>query len=181
MSDEKRWKFEKNDYWLKSQEEIEKYMPYLTREDFDTAYSYIDEITQRCAGVEFERKNYLPKWYDSSGLTEDECLEKEVWTNYTTRIKERSECNQDFTNDLNKELKVIQEEGYSGYFMIVQEYIQWAKQNGILVGDGRGSGAGSKVAYTIGITEVNPQKYDLLFERFLSHGREPDLLQSRIA
>ena len=58
--------------------------------------------------------------------------------------------------------------------MIVQEYIMWAKNNGILVGDGRGSGAGSKVAYTIGITEVNPQKYDLLFERFLSHGREPD-------
>ena len=181
MSDEKRWKFEKNDYWLKSQEEIEKYMPYLTREEFDTAYSYIDEITERCAGVNFERGNYLPKWYNSNNLTEDECLEKEVWTNYTTRIRERDECNQDFTNDLNKELKVIQEEGYSGYFMIVQEYIQWAKQNGILVGDGRGSGAGSKVAYTIGITEVNPQKYDLLFERFLSHGREPDLLQSRVA
>lgn len=174
MSDEKRWKFEKNDYWLKSQEEIEKYMPYLTREDFDTAYNYIDEITNRCSGVEFERGNYLPKWYDETGLSEDECLEKEVWSNYTTRIKDRNECNEEFTKDLNKEIKVIEEEGYSGYFMIVQEYIMWAKNNSILVGDGRGSGAGSKVAYTIGITEVNPQKYDLLFERFLSHGREPD-------
>lgn len=174
MSDEKRWKFEKNDYWLKSQEEIEEYMPYLTREDFDTAYNYIDEIVNRCSGVEFERGNYLPKWYDETGLSEDECLEKEVWNNYTTRIKDRNECNENFIKDLNKEIKVIEEEGYSGYFMIVQEYIMWAKNNGILVGDGRGSGAGSKVAYTIGITEVNPQKYDLLFERFLSHGREPD-------
>ena len=87
-------------------------MPYLTREEFDIAYNYIDEIVSRCSGVEFERGNYLPKWYDETGLTEDECLEKEVWSNYTTRIRDRNECNEDFTKDLNKELKVIEEEGY---------------------------------------------------------------------
>ena len=174
MADPKRWKFEVNDYWLKSEEEIKKYMPYLTEEEFQTAFANIEEITEKCKGVNFERGNYLPKWHDPSGLTENECLEREVWGNYTTRIKERHENNPAFTKDLNKEIKVIEEEGYAGYFMIVQEYIMWAKNNGILVGDGRGSGAGSKVAYTMGITEVNPQKYDLLFERFLSHGREPD-------
>ena len=174
MADPKRWKFEVNDYWLKSEEEIKKYMPYLKEEDFQTAFLNIEEITEKCKNVNFERGNYLPKWHDESGLTENECLEREVWGNYTTRIKERHENNPEFTKDLNKEIKVIEEEGYAGYFMIVQEYIMWAKNNGILVGDGRGSGAGSKVAYTMGITEVNPQKYDLLFERFLSHGREPD-------
>lgn len=174
MADPKRWKFEVNDYWLKSEEEIKEYMPYLKEEDFQTAFLNIEEITEKCKNVNFEKGNYLPKWHDESGLTENECLEKEVWNNYLTRIKERNECNEQFIADLNKEIKVIEEEGYAGYFMIVQEYIMWAKNNGILVGDGRGSGAGSKVAYTIGITEVNPQRYDLLFERFLSHGREPD-------
>lgn len=174
MDSPKRWKFEQNDYWLKSQEEIEEYLPYMERNVIDAAYCYIEEIYEKCKGVKVEKGNYLPKWHNDEGLTEDECFEREVWNNYFTRIKERDECNKEFYNDLMKEIKVIEEEGYSGYFMIVQEYANWAKQNNILVGDGRGSGAGSKVAYTIGITEVNPQKYDLLFERFLSHGRQPD-------
>ena len=93
---------------------------------------------------------------------------------YETRIKDRQEDNREFFLDLANELAVIDETGYSGYFLIVQEYINWAKEQGILVGDGRGSGAGSKVAYTLGITEVNPQKYGLLFERFLAPGRTPD-------
>ena len=174
MADEKRWKFEVNDYWLKSEEEIKEYMPYFSEEVFKKAFDAIDEIAVKCYGVDFVKGNYLPKWTDTDGMTEEECLEKQTWESYFSRIKERGECNQEFAQDLNKELKVIIEEGYAGYFMIVREYIDWAKNNGILVGDGRGSGAGSKVAYTIGITEVNPQKYDLLFERFLSHGREPD-------
>jgi DNA polymerase-3 subunit alpha len=98
-----------------------------------------------------------------------------VWENYFYgKLADRNEHNSAFVTDLLKELNVIAETGYSGYFLIVHEYIKWAKENGILVGDGRGSGAGCKVAYTIGITDVNPQKYNLLFERFLSPGREPD-------
>lgn len=173
MDSKKRWKFEVNDYWCKSQEEIEEHMPYLTREQFDNAYDNINEIINKC-NAEIKSGNYLPKWEDDSGLTEDEALEAATWSNYVNRIGARKETNDEFAADLNKELKVISEEGYSGYFMIVQEYANWAKENNILIGDGRGSGAGSKVAYTLGITDVNPQKYDLLFERFLSHGREPD-------
>lgn len=174
MDSPKRWKFEQNDYWLKSQEEIEEYMDYVNRNQFGFAYQCINEIYEKCKCVEIKKGNFLPKWINNDGLTEDECFEKEVWNNYFTRIKNRGESNKEFYNDLLKEIKVIEEEGYSGYFMIVQEYANWAKENNILVGDGRGSGAGSKVAYTLGITEVNPQKYDLLFERFLSHGRHPD-------
>ena len=93
---------------------------------------------------------------------------------YSNKITYRGEDNPAFKKDLYKELEVISSEGYSGYFLVVQEYIKWARQNGIPVGDGRGSGAGSKVAYTIDITEVNPDRYDLLFERFMAPGRAPD-------
>lgn len=174
ISSKKRWKFETNDYWMKNEEEMREVMPYVYDLLWDEICENIEEIHQKCKGVTIDRGNYLPKYDDGSGLSEDELLEIEAWDAYFHKNKERGECNQKYFEDLNKELKVIKEEGYSGYFMIVQEYANWARKNGILVGDGRGSGAGCKVAYTIGITDVNPQKYDLLFERFLSHGREPD-------
>ena len=66
------------------------------------------------------------------------------------------------------ELSVIQKMGYSGYFLIVADFVNWAKENDVPVGPGRGSGAGSLVAYAIGITGLDPIKYDLLFERFLN-------------
>ena len=73
------------------------------------------------------------------------------------------------------ELDVIARNGYSGYFLIVQEYVNWARDNGILVGDGRGSGAGSKVGFITGIHRINPNEHNLLFERFMADGREPDI------
>ena len=175
MNSNKRWKFEQNDYWLKSGSEMEKYLPYLKEETIRNSYINLQAIADKCErGLDLEYGNYLPKFYDTKEK-EDDALSSMVWENYLNgRIYDRNEGNESFKKDLFKELNVISETGYSGYFLIVQEYINWAKRNGILVGDGRGSGAGCKVAYTIGITEVNPQKYDLLFERFLSIGREPD-------
>ena len=76
--------------------------------------------------------------------------------------------------DVQNELDVIDRNGYSGYFLIVQDYVTSARRNGIIVGDGRGSGAGSKVAYLTDITRIEPSKHDLLFERFMADGREPD-------
>ncbi len=69
------------------------------------------------------------------------------------------------------ELGIINQMGFPGYFLIVMEFIQWAKDNGIPVGPGRGSGAGSIVAYALKITDLDPLKYDLLFERFLNPER----------
>lgn len=175
MSSPKRWKFEQNDYWLKSGKEIEQYLDYLDKETIRNSYINLQAIADKCEkGLDLEYGNYLPKFYDTKE-EEDNQLSSMVWNEYINgRIEKRKEKNNEFKQDLLKELRIISETGYSGYFLIVQEYINWAKENNILVGDGRGSGAGCKVAYTIGITEVNPQKYDLLFERFLTPGREPD-------
>ena len=171
MDSPKRWKFENNDYWLKSQEELLSFMDYLHQDTIENSMDNIENIFRLAAGVKIKKGNYLPKYCDED---ENNILKEQVFLCYDKRIRKRGEDNEAFLADVQKELKVIQETGYSGYFMIVNEYIQWAKANGILVGDGRGSGAGSKVAYTLGITEVNPQKHDLLFERFLTPGREPD-------
>lgn len=174
MDSPKRWKFERNDYWLKSQEEMEKYVQYLIPGTIDRCYANIEEIFNKCSGVEMVGGNYLPHFENMSKDEEDEQLETLTKQQYISRVTDRGEANDEFSLDLDKELNVIRETGYSGYYLIVQEYINWAKQNNILVGDGRGSGAGSKVAYTVGITEINPQQYDLLFERFLCPGRTPD-------
>lgn len=173
ISDPKRWKFTHNDYWLKNEEEMLNGLGELREETISKAFRGIEEIFEKCKDVEIKGGNYLPKFLPTKE-EEDMALYTQTMENYFGKITERSEANPDFMKDLQKELRVIKETGYSGYFLIVQEYVNWAKNNGILVGDGRGSGAGSKVAYTIGITDVNPQEHNLLFERFLSPGREPD-------
>lgn len=71
------------------------------------------------------------------------------------------------------ELSVIERMGFPGYFLIVQDYINWARRNGISVGPGRGSAAGSLVAYAVGITNIDPLRFGLLFERFLNPERSP--------
>lgn len=171
----KRWKFETQDYWLKSEEEMFADVPYLASSVIQDCLYNIQEIVDKC-DVNFQPGNFLPHYeQDMTKEQEDEALEELTMEKYLHRVcEERHEGNQDFIADIYKELATIKQTGYSGYFLIVQEYCNWAKTNGILVGDGRGSGAGSKTAYTIGIHEVNPQTYDLLFERFLSPGREPD-------
>lgn len=173
MSAENRWKFTTHDYWLKSEEEIVADLTYLDQEIVQCGINNIQEIIDKC-DVEFQAQGSLPRFLKMSPEEEKIALKKLVITEYKEKIKSRGEDNPDFFRDLLKEIDMIETTGYSGYFLIVWEYVNWARKNGILVGDGRGSGAGSKVAYTLGITEINPQKYDLLFERFLSPGREPD-------
>lgn len=173
MSSEKRWKFEHNDYWLKSEEELIDDASSIEPDVIDLCFNHIHEIFQKCKGVDFVIEDHLPEFCETRE-DEDILLYNETMDGYKRKVMARGEGNQAFMNDLFKELDVIATEGYSGYFLVVQEYIKWARENGIPVGDGRGSGAGSKVAYTIGITEVNPDKYDLLFERFMAKGRQPD-------
>ena len=76
-----------------------------------------------------------------------------------------------YEDRLEFELNVITKMGFSGYFLVVQDFVNWAKSNNIFVGAGRGSGAGSLCAFSLGITNVDPIKYDLYFERFLNPGR----------
>lgn len=173
MSDPKRWRFETNDYYLKSEKEMKDGLN-VSEEVWEKCCNNISEIFEKCKGVDFQISDHLPHLYPSKS-EEDMELENRTWEGYINKVAARGENNKKFASDIHKELKVIEETGYSGYFLVVQEYIKWARENGIQVSDGRGSGAGCKVAYALDIHDVNPDEENLLFERFLTPGRTPDV------
>ena len=165
MTDTDRMRFETDDFYIKSPEEIEAFFPNLKEGMENTV-----EIAEKC-NVEFEfghtiLPNYdVPEEYNShfdylKKLCNDG-INKRYGENITEEIKKRMEY----------ELSVIEKMGYVDYFLIVWDFIHYAKSNGISVGPGRGSGAGSIVAYAIEITDIDPIKYNLLFERFLNPER----------
>ena len=165
MTDTDRMRFETDDFYIKSPEEIEEFFPNL-KEGMENTL----EIAEKC-NVEFEfghtiLPNYdVPEEYNShfdylKKLCNDG-INKRYGENITEEIKKRMEY----------ELSVIEKMGYVDYFLIVWDFIHYAKSNGISVGPGRGSGAGSIVAYAIEITDIDPIKYNLLFERFLNPER----------
>jgi len=171
MSDEKRWKFSTNDLWLKSTEEMISTFVGLSEEDIFTALNNTKEIADKCH-TEITPGKYLPKYYNiPENETERSLLAKEIMkgARNTGFIN-----NSNYMKEVQNELNIIDKNGYSGYFLIVQDYVTTARKNGIIVGDGRGSGAGSKVAFLIGISQIEPSKYNLLFERFMADGRSPD-------
>jgi len=119
-------------------------------------------------------ENYLPHFPVPENFTQDSWLRHQAKTGLDSRLKNEhfsSEKKTLYLERLENELNVIINMGFPGYFLIVADFIQWAKSNNIPVGPGRGSGAGSLVAYCLGITELDPFKYDLLFERFLNPER----------
>lgn len=165
MTDEDRMRFPTDDFYIKSPEEMEEFF-----RNIPEALENTVKIAEKC-NVEFEFGNtILPNYdvpeefeihYDYLKKLCDDGIEKKYGENVTKEILERAEF----------ELSVIKRMGYVDYFLIVWDYINWAKSQGIPVGPGRGSGAGSIVAYTIGITDIDPMKYNLLFERFLNPER----------
>ena len=132
-------------------------------------------IAARC-NIEFELdRHFLPRFAVNEGETQDQRLIRDAEAGLKTILAEQSAPGQvqtaAYPARLKTEIEVITRMGYAGYFLIVADFIRWAKQNGIPVGPGRGSGAGSLVAYALDITELDPIKYDLLFERFLNPER----------
>ena len=137
------------------------------------------EIAKRCS-LELELgESHLPKFPVPEGKSESEWFERESHTGLAERLKTSiTLLPADQDNDaaryherLRTEMEVINSKGFAGYFLIVADFVNWAKRNGVPVGPGRGSGAGSLVAYSLGITELDPIHYDLLFERFLNPER----------
>ncbi|MCP4273532.1 MAG: DNA polymerase III subunit alpha [Gammaproteobacteria bacterium] len=137
------------------------------------------EIAKRCT-VELElQKNYLPNYPVPEGMTIESFfaaesqagLEKRLGSLFDTEDKAFSEQRKPYDERLQIELDVINEMGFPGYFLIVADFIHWAKNNGVPVGPGRGSGAGSLIAYSLEITDLDPLEYGLLFERFLNPER----------
>ena len=143
--------------------------------DIPEAITNSFNIAQRC-NVEFNLgKNFLPYFPVDENETQDQCLINESTKKLNEILSEYEENtelqSEEYHQRLQKELDVIIGMGFSGYFLIVADFIRWAKENTIPVGPGRGSGAGSLVAYSLNITELDPIKYDLLFERFLNPER----------
>ena len=148
--------------------------------DLPEALQNTVEIAKRCNLEVKLGKSVLPAYPVPNGLTTEEFLRQESVRGLEDRLKQLSEHqlpgtrqidHEEYRKRLQLELDVICTMGFAGYFLIVADFIQWSKDNGIPVGPGRGSGAGSLVAYAIKITDIDPLQYDLLFERFLNPER----------
>jgi DNA polymerase-3 subunit alpha len=167
MADPKRFKFDGDSYYIKSPAE----MRALWGDTHDLAEACDNTllIAERC-NVEFdESANYMPRFPVPEGETEDSWFVKEVEKGlryrYPDGIPPEVRKQADF------EIGVITQMGVPGYFLVVADYINWAKNNGIRVGPGRGSGAGSMAAYAMRITDLDPLEHGLIFERFLNPDR----------
>ncbi|MDX6301146.1 MAG: polymerase subunit alpha [Nocardioidaceae bacterium] len=167
MADPKRFKFDGDSYYIKSPAEMREL--WGRRNGLPEACDNTLLIAERCE-VEFdESANYMPRFPVPEGETEDTWFIKEVERGlryrYPDGVPDEVRRQADF------EIGVITQMGFPGYFLVVADFINWAKNNGIRVGPGRGSGAGSMAAYAMRITDLDPLQHGLIFERFLNPDR----------
>ncbi|HEV8662004.1 MAG TPA: DNA polymerase III subunit alpha, partial [Candidatus Methylomirabilis sp.] len=161
--DKDRMRFSVNEFYLKSPEQMAEIF-----RDYPEALKNTVSVAERC-NLELEfGKIHLPHYQAPAGQTLDSYLEDMAWKGLRARFPEAAPQQEE---RLKAELGVIQRMGYAGYFLIVWDFIRFAKERGISVGPGRGSAAGSLVAYALGITNIDPLRYGLLFERFLNPER----------
>ncbi len=141
--------------------------------DLPEAIDNAAELARRCTHELHLGEYFLPKYPVPEGQTLETMLESRAREGLLARSKTRRTDipDSDYDARLDYELDVIKRMGFAGYFLIVQEFVNWAKQNDVPVGPGRGSGAASLVAYSLGITDLDPLEYDLLFERLLNPER----------
>lgn len=164
LDDPNRFKFDADEFYLKSAEQ----MRHVFRDHPDACDNTL-EIAERCH-VEFDTSaNYMPRFPVPEGQTEQSWFVKEVESGLNYRypsgvpsaVRERADY----------EMGIISQMGFPGYFLVVADFINWSKDNGIRVGPGRGSGAGSMAAYAMRITDLDPLEHGLIFERFLNPDR----------
>jgi DNA polymerase-3 subunit alpha len=173
LGDQRRPKLFTPEQYFKSQEEMARLFA-----DVPQALENSLEIARRCS-LEIELgKSRLPAFPTPAGVTVDEYLRQRSEEGLAARLAKlfpaeaaRAGKSAHYRQRLDFEIRTIIQMGFAGYFLIVADFISWAKQNGVPVGPGRGSGAGSLVAYSLGITDLDPITYDLLFERFLNPER----------
>ena len=172
LADPKRMKFETHEFYMKSGDEMAELFSYVpeaitnTRVIADKIEEPVFDLTPK--GDPIRDTSLIPLYKPDDGSSSPDYLTNLTWAglpkryeNITDEIKARVQY----------ELDIIIKMGFADYFLIVWDYINWSRMNGIPVGPGRGSGVGSIVAYSIGITDVDPLKYDLIFERFLNPDR----------
>ena len=163
VDDPSRMKFETEEFYIKSEDEMAELFP-ADREAMDNTV----KIAEMC-NVEFEFGTYhLPDFFPPEGMTNDEYFDKLCWDGFAVRYPDGGEKER---QQLTYEISMIRQMGFVNYFLIVADYVDYAKTHGIPVGPGRGSAAGSMVSYCLYITDLDPLKYSLYFERFLNPGR----------
>ncbi len=163
VDDQNRMRFETDEFYLKSEEEMRQRFP-----NCEEAFENTARIAERC-NVEFVFNQYhLPSFPVPEGYTNEAYFRKLCMDGFRERYTNPPES---YAERLEYEIGVISRMGYVNYYLIVWDFIRYAKESGIPVGPGRGSGAASIVAYCMHITEVDPMKYALIFERFLNPER----------
>ncbi|CEA07844.1 DNA polymerase III subunit alpha [Arthrobacter saudimassiliensis] len=164
LADPKRFKFDADEFYLKSPAEMRAIF-----RDYPEACDNTLLIAERC-NVEFDTKaSYMPRFPCPPGENEESWFIKEVESGLQYRFP--NGIPDDVRKQAEYEIGIIVQMGFPGYFLVVADFINWAKNNGIRVGPGRGSGAGSMVAYAMRITDLNPLNHGLIFERFLNPDR----------
>ena len=164
INDENRMRFPNDEFYLKSEQEM--------RDIFASFPEAVDNtrIVADACNVEFEfGKYHLPEFKAPEGMTNSQYLRELCRRGLSARYGE--DIDDSLRERLNYEIGIIESMGYVEYFLIVWDFINYAKENGIMVGPGRGSAAGSLVAYCLKITDIDPIRYNLIFERFLNPDR----------
>ena len=177
IHDNQRLKFRTDQLYFKSKAEM-----YAAFKDYPGALSNTVDIAGRC-NIDFDFKTYhFPRFADESKLSSDELFTRRVRQGFEMRMQRLKEKNPQidealYQDRLDYEISVIHDMGFSGYFLIVADFIRYAKENNVPVGPGRGSAAGSLVAYSLEITDLDPIAHGLIFERFLNPARKsmPDI------
>jgi len=165
VTDTDRMSMKKYDFSLKSPDEMARAF-----KNNPEAIEATQEIANKCNIKIDLSSTHLPKFEVPDGETDLSYLKNLVNEGAKKRLKKKADS-KEVTTRLKYELSVVEKTGYASYFLIVQDFVNWAKGNGIVVGPGRGSAAGSLVSYVLNITDVNPLDYDLMFERFLNPER----------
>ena len=156
-------KMSADEFYLKSEDELKAMLP-----DYPEAFETTKEIADKCS-VEIKfGEQHLPGFTAPSGFTNLEYLTKICHEGLNRKMPDAT---REVKDRLEYEINVIAQMGFVDYFLIVWDFVNFAHENGIFVGPGRGSGAGSLAAYAMGITDTDPIKYDLIFERFLNPER----------
>ena len=174
VNDEKRLRFSSDDFYFKTEEEMKNAMP-----GFDDAIANTARVARLCRyEMEFGRYKY-PRFHVSGDKDLNELLTEKALKGLSIRLEQKAEKEgvipdeviKEYNRRLDFELHTLHDMGFAGYFLIVSDFIEYARKNNIPVGPGRGSAAGSLVAYCLNITNIDPIEYGLLFERFLNPQR----------
>ena len=172
LADPKRMKFETREFYMKTGDEMAALFDYIP-EAISNTRVIADKIEEpvfdlKPNGTPIRDTSLIPLYTPDDGSTSPEYLTRLTWEGLPKRYKDITDA---IKQRVEYELGIIIKMGFADYFLIVWDYINWSRLNGIPVGPGRGSGVGSIVAYSIGITDVDPLRYELIFERFLNPDR----------